>query len=554
LARTWLFSHLSLGVELVIGKSAVEQDQRDVLTTGFLNSLRAYGDRPALEVRDHVLTYRDLFAKAASMAATMTRHQLHDEPPLTAVFAYRSVSAFTGVLSALLRGHGYVPLNRTFPIERTRAMLQQSGCRAIIVDQESERQLGELLESVEQEMLFLLPERLETRDLGARWPTHRFVGATDFLPQEEWRPLEVSPNSIAYLLFTSGSTGTPKGVMVAHRNVRNYINFMTNRLAVTHEDRFSQMFDMTFDLSVADMFVSWERGACLCCPPEKVLLNPGRFINDARLTVWFSVPSTAVFMKRLGALKPASYPRLRVSMFCGEALPIEVAQAWSEAAPRSIVENLYGPTELTIACTYHRWVPSRSPTESAYGLVPIGEPFPGMTPLVVDEALREVEPGEDGELLMTGPQLSLGYWRDPVKTADAFVSPPGQRAVYYRTGDRVRRAATDQPLLYLGRVDNQVKILGHRVELGEVEAVVREESGVDAVVAIGWPKTIGGAGGVEVFLQVEGPIDGAVRDRVARRLPVYMAPRNYHCVPTFPLNANGKYDRVALLKHRSGLP
>ena len=355
------------------------------------------------------------------------------------------------------------------------------------------------------------------------------------------------PDSIAYLLFTSGSTGIPKGVMVSHQNVTSFLDYMVNRYEITDQDRLSQMFDMTFDLSVADMFVAWERGACVCCPSEKTLINPGRFIKESSLTIWFSVPSTAVFMKRLGALKPGAYPNLRVSMFCGEALPVESAKAWAEAAPNSIVENIYGPTELTIACTYYRWDSVRTPLEAEYGVVPIGEPFPAMIPLVLDELFNEVKPGEVGELLITGPQLSLGYWHDPAKTAAAFVRPPGRSEVYYRTGDRVRRPLGNGPMLYLGRVDNQIKILGHRVELGEVEAVVREESGVDGVVALGWPKTPGGAGGVEVFLQTEGPTRQDLKEKVAKRLPVYMAPRGYHCLAQFPLNANGKYDRNALL-------
>ena len=234
-------------------------------------------------------------------------------------------------------------------------------------------------------------------------------------------------------------------------------------------------------------------------------------------------------------------------MFCGEALPVEIAKAWCEAAPNSIVENIYGPTELTIACTYYRWNSASSPSESDLGLVPIGVPFPGMVAIITDEEQREVLPGEAGELLMTGPQLTLGYWRDEEKTAPAFLVPPGKDTVYYRTGDRVRQAASDRPIVYLGRADNQVKILGHRVELGEIEAVVREQSGIDGVVALGWPLNPGGAGGVEVFLQAEGPGDATLGERVSKRLPVYMTPRRFHFLSRFPLNANGKFDRRALL-------
>jgi amino acid adenylation domain-containing protein len=522
--------------------------RKNALCDGFLASVAAYGSRPALEAGGEALTYAELFEKAASIAATLSRHEVGSEPPLTAVFAYRTVTAFAGVLGVLMRGHGYVPLNRRFPADRTRTMLQRSECRAMVVDAESEKQLAEVLEGIGYPLLIVLPERQGVEDLSARWPMHRFLGAGDLESHEQWRPVEVSPNDIAYLLFTSGSTGTPKGVMVAHRNVRPYIDFITERYGVTCEDRFAQTHEMTFDVSVSDMFVAWECGGCVCCPTEKMLINPGRFIIDSRLTQWHSVPSTAVFMKRLGALKAGTYPNLRVSLFSGEALPVEVTKAWAEAAPNSIIENVYGPTELTITCTYYRWDPVKTPAEAEIGVVPIGWPFPGMRPLVVDESLNEVKPGEDGEMLMTGPQLSLGYWRDPARTAAAFIKPPGKDEIYYRTGDRVRRPIGDGPMAYFGRVDNQIQVMGNRVELGEVEAVVREESGVDGVVALGWPKSpAGGADGIEVFLQCEAPAPSGLKERLAKRLPLYMIPRRYHCVPRFPLNSNGKFDRQALL-------
>lgn len=523
-----------------------DHDYSNGLASGFLKSVATFGNRPALEVAGSRLTYSELYEKASALAATLAEHSKVGESPLTAIFAYRSVTAFTGILGALFRGHGYVPLNRTFPVERTRGMLERSGCKAIIVDSSSEQQLDSIICNISHNLLILLPDLDDVSEFANRWPMHDFLGKREMTSGHHWQPSKVSPDSIAYLLFTSGSTGVPKGVMVAHRNVHAYVDFIVNRFDVTHEDRFSQTFDMTFDLSVADMFVAWERGACLCCPNEKTLINPGRFINDSSLTFWFSVPSTAVFMKRLGSLKPGSYPSLRASLFCGEALPVEVAKAWADAAPNSVVENVYGPTELTIACTYYRWNAVESPLESLHGVVPIGKPFPNMIAMVVDESLNEVSPGEDGELLMTGPQLSLGYWNDPAKTEAAFVKPPGNNVSFYRTGDRVRQPVDHGPLLYLGRMDNQVKILGHRVELGEVEAVVRGESGIDGVVAIGWPKTPGGAGGIEVFLQTEQMAPNDLKERVAKRLPVYMTPRQYHCLPRFPLNPNGKFDRLAI--------
>jgi len=518
------------------------------LNRGFLHSVQAFGDRPALEVAGEALSYDALFQRSASLAVTLARYEISGSPLLTAVFAYRSVSAFAGILGALLRGHGYVPLNRALPPERTKIMLQRSGCRAMIVDADSVKQLEQVLTGFEEELLVILPEADSVETLAKYFPKHRFIGKTGLLPHEDWKPVEISDDALAYVLFTSGSTGVPKGVMVAQRSVLRYVDFVCERFGVNQTDRFSQTFDMTFDVSVSDMFVAWERGACLCCPSEKALLNPARFISDSGITFWFSVPSLAIFMKRLGSLKPGSYPKLRVSLFAGEALPMDLTKAWAAAAPNSIVENFYGPTELTVSCTYYRWDAARSSEESEQGVVPIGQPFPGMVALVADESLREVAPGADGELLMTGPQLALGYLDDPVKTAAAFVKPPEREEIYYRTGDRVRRPLDGRPLTYLGRIDNQVKILGRRVELGEIEAVVREESGVGGVVALGWPKTTTGVRGVEVFLETEGSGHPELKARVERRLPAYMAPRNYRFLPSFPLNANGKYDRPALLK------
>jgi non-ribosomal peptide synthetase component F len=296
------------------------------------------------------------------------------------------------------------------------------------------------------------------------------------------------------------------------------------------------------------MFLAWECGAALCAPTQSQKMLPGKYINDCGITMWFSVPSTAVLMNRLRLLKPGKYPNLRCSLFCGEALPVEITQTWAAAAPNSIIENLYGPTELTIACTLYRWHPEHSPGESELGVVPIGTPYPGMQLLITDEQQREVAPGEVGELLMTGPQLTLGYSLDPERTAAAFVTPPDKQTVYYRTGDRVRRPTDDKPLVYLGRVDNQIKIQGYRVELGEVEAIVREEANVDVAIALGWPLTASGADGIVAFIGSADIDTQDIRSRVIARLPPYMHPSAIKTIVEFPLNANGKVDRKALLQ------
>ncbi len=474
--------HRVTGNVTTINDDGEAQVDGRLLHSGFYRSARSFPANPALEVNGQVITYEQLKNAAMRMAATLVKHSLSVEPELTAVFAYRSSTAFAGVLGALFRGHGYVPLNRTFPPGRTREMFRRSRCRSMIVDRDSEPQLEQVLAEASERCVLIFP----------------------------------------------------------------YVDWAAERYQINENDRMSQTFDMTFDLSAHDMFVAWERGACVCCPTQKQLFKPNAFINDSRLSVWFSVPSTAVFMRRLGLSKPGLYPSLRLSLFCGEALPVQTVVDWAAAAPDSVLENIYGPTELTIACTAYRWDAASSPAECEQGVVPIGEPFHEMDALIVDEELREVPIGAAGELLMSGPQLTLGYWEDEEKTRRAFVVPPGETQTYYRTGDRVRRSAIGEPIVYLGRVDNQVKVLGHRVELGEIEAQIRKASGLEAVVALGWPVTASGADGIEVFIQADSADIKAVLDEVRSKLPPYMVPRNIRLLAKFPLNANGKFDRKAL--------
>ena len=232
---------------------------------------------PALEVGGSTHTYAHLYTQVASLAATLKNHDLGEEPPMTAVFAYRNVTAFAGVLAALFRGHGYVPLNRTFPVERSKVMLARSKCRAMIVDAQSELQLEALLEGVAESYLIILPERAEVGDLAKRWPQHRFLGKADLEPANAWGKGDFRAGKFAYLLFTSGSTGVPKGVLLSQANVQHYLKWTINRYGITEQDRLSQTFDFTFDLSAHDMFVTWQTGACLCCPGQPAIDQTGRF-------------------------------------------------------------------------------------------------------------------------------------------------------------------------------------------------------------------------------------------------------------------------------------
>ncbi len=521
------------------------------LALGFLRSAERYPHRMALEVGNVKLSYQSLYRAANSIAEIISRNPPEDGPPLTAVFAYRSATAYAGVLGSLVAGHGYVPLNPTFPPARTNTMLRRSECRSLIVDAAAQSQLPDVLQHLSAPLLVILPDSIiDVNEYTARWPQHRFVGANELECVSTEVPVwpSAAEDSVAYLLFTSGSTGVPKGVAVAHRNVVHFVQAAVERYGIDEFDRFSQTFDLTFDLSAFDMFVAWERGACVCCPSRKALLNPAQFIRDSRLTVWFSVPSVALMMRQLGALRPAAFPALRWSLFCGEPLPADLAAAWADAAPQSTVENLYGPTEVTIACTAYRWKGRQSAAECEHNVVPIGYPLAGMKALVANNNLQEVLPGEEGELLMAGPQVSLGYWHDAEKTAASFVIPPDGPLTYYRTGDRVCQPKGDGPLRFRGRLDHQIKVQGYRVELQEVEALLKQEAGVDLAIAVGWPLTASGAGGIEAFM-TSAPVDvETVRERLRARLPRYAVPRKIHVIDSWPFNSNGKIDRGQLLR------
>lgn len=512
------------------------------LRQGFLDAARLYADRPALVVKGTTRTYAELENTARTWAAAIV-HRLDRTPARIGVFAYRSETAYAGVLAALMAGATFVPLNPTFPPERTASMIRAADLDAIIVDSFAVAQIDKVLAGAGSSPLLLLPE-MEDGSSISQW-TVLTKKDLDVSPLTALPPISV--DDVAYLLFTSGSTGQPKGVPVTHGNVMHFLRVMIGRYKVTCEDRFSQTFDQTFDLSVFDQFMAWHSGACLYSVSSVELLAPTAYINSNRLTVWFSVPSVVAQMRRRKTLKPDSVPSLRLSLFCGEPLPCASAEQWQSAASNSIVENLYGPTELTIACFLHRWDGDASRAVSVNDVVPIGRPYDGLAATVVDDALTPVSEDVSGELCVTGPQTSPGYWRDPERTQRSFVQieVAGESRRFYRTGDRVTRTSSGE-YVFLGRVDDQIKVLGHRVELAEIEAVLREDSHVAQAIAIGWPMEDGVAQGIVAFVNGTEPDIDALRARAAGALPAYEVPQRIILMGDMPLNANGKVDRKAL--------
>ncbi|HLX83579.1 MAG TPA: amino acid adenylation domain-containing protein [Terriglobales bacterium] len=505
------------------------------LRAGFLRQVALRPDAPALVVENRVSSYGRLDETARRWAGAIVE-RLDRPAERVGVFGSRSEISYSATLAALCSGAAFVPLNPRFPPERTRAMIRQAELDALIVDGLASTQLAATLQGLDRAPIVFLPGN-ETGDLECARPLH---GELPPLP----------PDRLAYLLFTSGSTGTPKGVPILHSNVRAFINWAMEHYQFGPDDRFSQAFDQTFDLSIFDLFVAWQAGACVYAMSPVDLLAPSRFINKNELTVWFSVPSVPAQMRKRDLLGPHTLPTLQWSLFCGEPLSRASAEAWQAAAPNSVVENLYGPTELTIACTVHRWDPRVSPAlcACANDVVPIGRPFRALTAVAVDEDLEPVADGDPGELCVCGPQTSPGYWNDSARSAERFVQIPGSGmpdAFFYRTGDQVRQLQNGE-YVWLARTDRQIKVLGFRVELGEIEGVLQNVTGVVHAVALGWPINEGTAKGIVAFVSGTRIDVGKLQDACKSTLVTYMMPNRFIVLEEMPLNSNGKIDRLIL--------
>jgi len=523
----------------------------------FAASRDAHGRQPALWVDGSLLTYAELHDAAARLAGAVRMARDGDgsgeaaanEPRQCGLLVNRTPTAYAAVLASLMTGSAYVPLNPQFPPDRLRHMLLSSAIDTVVVDRASATAAGPLLESVARPLNVLVADAVSPQ-WPMRGPRHRYLGRADIERAAPAGPIaDRSREDGAYLLFTSGSTGTPKGVLISNDNALAYIMNASRRYRPTPDDRFSQLFDFSFDLSVHDMFLAWSAGACLYCAPEGSLIGMGDFIRRCGLTFWFSVPSTAAFMRRVRMLKPGSFPSLRWSLFCGEALPTGLAASWQEAAPNSTVENLYGPTEATIAFTAYR-LPRPRPLElDAMPTAPIGMPLTGQQAMIIDEEGEPARAGEPGELCLGGSQVAAGYWHAPEQTAARFKPPAGEDAAatrWYRTGDRAVMHR-EHGLVFLGRMDRQAKIRGHRVELMEVEHALRLAAATDTVAAIPWPLDADGlALGLVGFVAGSQSTAAGILACCRERLPDYMVPSHIHRVTSWPLNANGKTDYAAL--------
>ena len=477
------------------------------------------------------LTYDELCCAAAILGSWLVERRVQR----LAILGSRSLGGFVGVLGAAWAGAAYVPLSLKAPVSRIALMLSQARCDALLVDRHGARLLG-------NELLSIAPQIIaadeQTRELLS--PMCGIVPILSELVGSPAEPARAVPTQTAYIMFTSGTTGAPKGVSISVGARAALIRALGERYEIGSADRVAETSDLSWDVSVANMIFAWQNGASILTLTAEAMIAPARFIRANAISVWLSVPSVITTLLNRRALRADIFPTLRYSLFVGEGLPVHAAAAWQEAAPNSIIENLYGPVEATFSCTAYRFVTS----DAHHGkMVPIGRAFSTAEAAIQGDDGEFLGDNQSGELLLAGPQLGDGYLDRDDLTHERFPVIDGKR--WYRTGDVARRDS-EGLFHHLGRIDNQLKVRGYRVELEDVEAQMRAVSDAVAVAAMGWPHGAITADYLIAFFVGGSHTPASLRAALAERLPAYMVPGEIHGVETLPLSVNGKLDRALL--------
>jgi D-alanine--poly(phosphoribitol) ligase subunit 1 len=465
-------------------------------------------DRPAHVSRHGRLTYGELARRSDAVAAHVRRTQGDARTPV-AVVGHKEPEVLAAFLGAIKAGCAYVPIDTAQPSQRIERIVAASGAR-----------------------LTLSPADV--------------AGLADIAGPVSAYPL--GPDDPYYIMFTSGSSGDPKGVVITLGCLTSYLDWLLAEQSFAPGEHFLNVVPYSFDVSVMDTYGALTTGGTIFSVIREDVANPKQlypFLAVAGLTTWVSTPSFAQMCLVERSFHAALLPRLRRFLFCGETLAPEVAGQLLERFPDAAVWNTYGPTETTVAVTSVR---VDRDVLARYAPLPIGHPMPTSRIVLLDEAGKAVPDGERGQIVIAGPSVSPGYLGRPDLSERAFFLLDGQRA--YRTGDWGR--FRDGLLFFEGRMDNQIKLHGYRIELADVEANLRAVPGVSDAVVLPVLRQ-GVADSLAAFVILNGPRPASdfqtangLRAQLAERLPAYMLPRKYHFLDSFPMNANGKADRRQL--------
>ncbi|WP_248959191.1 non-ribosomal peptide synthetase [Sphaerisporangium perillae] len=457
----------------------------------FEEQARRTPESPALSFGDDRLSYAELNARANRLAHLLIARGAGPER-IVALKLPRSAELVVAVLAVMKAGAAYLPVDPDYPAERIAGMLEDAAPALVLSTP--------------------LPD-------SAAQPCHDPVDA------ERIAPLE--PSSPAYVIYTSGSTGRPKGVVVTHRGFAALRENQARAYPAGPGDRVLQYVSPSFDVSVAELCLGLLTGACLAGPGDGLTGEElAARLRSERVSHAFLPPAVLAGL-------PPDVPALRTVITGGETLSAEARATWSRG--RRLI-NEYGPSEVTVAATVS--APLSGPEHP-----PIGRPVPGARVYVLDSGLRPVAPGVVGELYVAGAGLARGYLGRPSLTAERFVADPFNGGRMYRTGDAVRWRADGQ-LEFVGRVDDQVKVRGFRVELGEIEAVLTRHPQVDQAAVIVREDRPGDRRIVAYVVTAELPV--GLREFLADLLPGHMVPSAFVRLDALPLSPNGKVDRRTL--------
>ena len=497
---------------------------------------KRYSTQNALYTYNTYYTYNQLYS-AASNITNMILNISNEKQPVI-IMGSKSFFTHAGIIGTVMAGSYYTPLNETFPIERNIDIIKISNAQSIVIDIDDFKNYENILDSIDDYNI-ICPEK-DLEYITKRFPNHK-VRCNGQSKQN----IAAEENDAVYMLFTSGSTGIPKGIKISHYNLYNYIKAFTKRNSITDNDRFIQMNDLTFDLSVHSLFLSILHGACLYIPSSSERINPVKFINDYSITNILMVPSSIAFMKKMRVLKDNSLMSVKYLSFCGETLPFDNAILMAKAAPNAKLENLYGPTEATIACTYFEFDKNTEELIEYSGSMPIGNAYDGMNVELFDNNLNKIIDNSIGQIVLSGKQLAKGYVNNEEQTKEKFVMI--DNSLHYLTGDLGRRINGE--LVFLGRNDSQVQIKGYRVEIFEIENAISKIDGIISNAVI--PTPVGAViyENTTAFITCNTNIDLIkIKEELSKKLPNYMVPNNIIILDNMPLNSNGKIDRNQLKK------
>ena len=497
---------------------------------------KRYSTQNALYTYNTYYTYNQLYS-AASNITNMILNISNEKQPVI-IMGSKSFFTHAGIIGTVMAGSYYTPLNETFPIERNIDIIKISNAQSIVIDIDDFKNYENILDSIDDYNI-ICPEK-DLEYITKRFPNHKVS-----YNKQSIQNLIVEDSDAVYMLFTSGSTGIPKGIKISHYNLYNYIKAFTKRNSITDNDRFIQMNDLTFDLSVHSLFLSILHGACLYVPSSSERINPVKFINDYSITNILMVPSSIAFMKKMRVLKDNSLMSVKYLSFCGETLPFDNAILMAKAAPNAKLENLYGPTEATIACTYFEFDKNTEELIEYSGSMPIGNAYDGMNVELFDNNLNKIIDNSIGQIVLSGKQLTTGYVNNKEQTKEKFIMIDNK--LHYITGDLGR--VINNKLVFLGRNDSQVQIKGYRVEIFEIEHALSKINGIISNAVIPTPVGAVTYENTTAFITCNTNIDLIkIKEELSKKLPNYMVPNNIIILDNMPLNSNGKIDRNQLKK------